>query len=146
MNPEDGLNDILDEIQARMAVVFELDADRIYEYRDTGEQSGESAYFAATIVQTSPIGLCALNALVECTIGFHKVDDGTPRRKQRLAWAMAMQNRLTWAPGSTDAIAGVKLPEIGDMAVSENGDPDQGHLMGGLTYRFQTVIQKTPVV
>jgi hypothetical protein len=144
LNPEDQLNEILDTIEKRVATALELTADQVYESRQTGEDAGAAAYVQAQINTVVPHTLCAELATVEVLIGFHMpVVEGERDRVTRVRHTMRIRDQLLWrGANAPNAIPNVGLPRVGDMAVSDQGEADLGYLMGGLTYQFQTILQK----
>lgn len=135
----DGLNGILDAIEARVATALGLEASQVYESRSSGEASGNAAYVSATVPQMVPHTVCAERASVVVLIGFHLQEDGTPNRVQRMRHTMAIRSVLL---DRSDPIPNAGLVKVTDFALSEPGDPDEGYLMGGLTLAFEAIVDK----
>lgn len=144
MTPAEQLNAIIDVIETRVATALDISADQIYETRQTGEGEGAAAYVSANIDQLVPHTGCAERAAVTVTIGFHMPEiEGERQRVTRVNHTMALRDALLWrASNAPNAIPNVGLPQVLDMAVSEMGDPDRNYIMGGLTYQFQTILDK----
>lgn len=144
MRLDDQLNPIMDLLEARVATGLGITSDEIYETRETGEATGSAAYVSATTEVLGSMGICAVRLGIRVLIGFHLPEVPDERhRVTRLRYVTELWEKVLWTSSdSPNAIPNVGLPAVQDFSISEEGDPDEGYIMGGLGFYFETSIEK----